>query len=210
MPSSVMDSQLDARSSSLTRLHAGEDGDDDYEREARKEAMRRIKIAGRSSPEEALGVLTDMANIGVMPDAQVVTALIDVFARKGNMAMSMKVFQQMFREENGLLPDEVTFKILVDGYGRMDPPDWGKISRLLNLMELTYEVSPSTMTYNGLLAICARTKDYERAYELIDRMDAAGLEPDHQTLQIVHEKKALRGYLRKVFSGTRLKFDPTM
>eukprot|EP00466_Bigelowiella_natans_P004924 jgi/Bigna1/81109/fgenesh1_pg.77_\ len=191
--------------------------DEKFEKDARVEAMRRIKAAGnRNSPEEALGVLSDMANIGVMPDAQVVTALVDVFARKGNMAMAMKesddgmhdlhqVFQQMFREENGLEPDEVTFKILVDGYGKIEPPDWGKISRLLNLMELTYEIPPSTMTYNGLLSICARTKDYERAYELIDRMDAASIEPDHQTLQIVHEKKALRGYLRKVFSVFPLK-----
>lgn len=71
-----------------------------------------------------------------------------------------QVFQQMFREDNGLFPDEITFKILVDGYGRVrgrltvyyctievmllqvDPPDWAKISRLLNLMELTYVLTP--------------------------------------------------------------------
>ena len=47
-----------------------------------------------------------------MPDAQVVTALVDVFAKKGNMAMAMKVFQQMFREDNGLVPDEVNTTII--------------------------------------------------------------------------------------------------
>eukprot|EP00467_Chlorarachnion_reptans_P014093 CAMPEP_0114494838 /NCGR_PEP_ID=MMETSP0109-20121206/4873_1 /TAXON_ID=29199 /ORGANISM="Chlorarachnion reptans, Strain CCCM449" /LENGTH=207 /DNA_ID=CAMNT_0001671917 /DNA_START=216 /DNA_END=839 /DNA_ORIENTATION=- len=196
---------------SWAKTEEADDDDEEFEKEARQEAMRRIKQAGKSSsPEEALSVLTDMANIGVMPDAQVITALIDVFSRKGNMAMAMKVFQQMFREDSGLSPDEITFKILVDGYGRVDPPDWAKISRLLNLMELTYGVRPSTMTYNGLLAICSRTKDYERAYELIDRMDAGGIEPDQQTLQIVHEKKALRGYMRKVFTGSRLNYDPTL
>ncbi|GAB5357626.1 hypothetical protein AAMO2058_000390000 [Amorphochlora amoebiformis] len=168
-----------------------ETDDEKYEREARQAAMRRIKSAGKRSPEEALGVLSEMANVGVMPDTQVVTSLIDVFARKGNMAMAMKVFQQMFKEDSYMDPDEVTFKILVDGYGKADPPDWSKISRLLNLMELS-------------------TKDYSRAYELIDRMNAAGIEPDDYTLKVVHEKKALRSYLRKVFGGTRLNYDPTM
>eukprot|EP00468_Gymnochlora_sp_CCMP2014_P002717 CAMPEP_0167747674 /NCGR_PEP_ID=MMETSP0110_2-20121227/4413_1 /TAXON_ID=629695 /ORGANISM="Gymnochlora sp., Strain CCMP2014" /LENGTH=213 /DNA_ID=CAMNT_0007632603 /DNA_START=88 /DNA_END=729 /DNA_ORIENTATION=+ len=199
------------RRKNLQKTFAEEEREDQFIKEARQEAMRRIKAAGKSaSPDEALSVLTDMANAGIMPDAQVVTALVDVFARRGNMAMAMKVFQQMFREDSYLEPDEVTFRILVDGYGRMDPPDWAKISRLLNLMEMTYDVKPSTMTYNGLLTICARTKDFERAYELIDRMDAAGLEPDDGTFKIVHEKKALRAYFRKVFSGTRLNYDPTM
>lgn len=43
-----------------------------------------------------------------------------------------------------LQPDDVTFSILVKGYGECNPPRWLAISSLLNLMDNKYNMQPST------------------------------------------------------------------
>ena len=55
------------------------------------------------------------------------------------------------------------------------------------------------MTFNVLLAICARTNDQDRAGELIDRMKAAGVEPDDFTLEAVKQRKSMRSLLKRTF-----------
>lgn len=58
-----------------------------------------------------------------------------------------------------------------------------------------------TVVYNTLLDICARTNDEERGYEIISRMEASGVEPDASTTDAVRNRKSLRSYLKKTFSG---------
>ena len=55
----------------------------------------------------------------------------------------------------------------------------------------------SAATFNVLLEICARTKDQERGFEMIDRMRRAGVEPDDFTLEAVKHRRVLRSYLRR-------------
>ena len=55
----------------------------------------------------------------------------------------------------------------------------------------------SAATFNVLLEICARTKDQDRGFELIDRMRRAGVEPDDFTLEAVKHRRVLRSYLRR-------------
>lgn len=43
-----------------------------------------------------------------------------------------------------LEPDDVTFSVLVRGYGETEPPQWLAISGLLSMMSKKYEVQPST------------------------------------------------------------------
>ena len=43
-----------------------------------------------------------------------------------------------------LEPDDVTFSVLVRGYGESEPPQWLAISGLLSLMSRKYDVKPST------------------------------------------------------------------
>ena len=43
-----------------------------------------------------------------------------------------------------LEPDDVTFSVLVRGYGESEPPQWLAISGLLSQMSRKYEVKPST------------------------------------------------------------------
>jgi pentatricopeptide repeat protein len=49
------------------------------------------------------------------------------------------------------------------------------------------------------LEICARTKDSERGYEIIERMQRAGVPPDDYTLEAVKNRKALRAHLKRVY-----------
>ena len=43
-----------------------------------------------------------------------------------------------------LSPDEVTFTVLLRGYGECDPPRWSAIGDLLDAMERNYGIAPTT------------------------------------------------------------------
>ena len=43
-----------------------------------------------------------------------------------------------------LEPDDVTFAVLVRGYGETDPPQWAPISALLASMDARFQMKPST------------------------------------------------------------------
>ena len=43
---------------------------------------------------------------------------------------------------NGLEPDEITFAILLRGYGNQKPPAWSQITRMLSLMVAEYGCQP--------------------------------------------------------------------
>ena len=43
-----------------------------------------------------------------------------------------------------LEPDDVTFAVMVRGYGESDPPQWTAISALLSVMQSRYDMKPST------------------------------------------------------------------
>ena len=43
-----------------------------------------------------------------------------------------------------LRPDDVTFAVLVRGYGEVVPPQWTAISGLLGMMDTRYQLKPST------------------------------------------------------------------
>lgn len=141
--------------------------------------------------------LAEMARLGVQPDSIAATALLDACARNGKMDMATSVFEELF---DGLLaPDDVTFAVLVRGYGEADPPQWAAISGLLGMMDTRFQLKPSTAVYNSLLDICARTKDDERGYEVIERMHRSAVETDARTLDAVRNRKSLRSHLKRVF-----------
>lgn len=54
-------------------------------------------------------------------------------------------------------------------------------------------------TFNALLEVCARTKDLTRGYEVIERMESAGVVPDEQSLEVVKNRRALRTHLKRIF-----------
>ena len=50
-----------------------------------------------------------------------------------------------------LQPDDVTFSVLMRGYGEMKPPSWVLISGLLKMMEKQFQMKPSLGTYHTTL-----------------------------------------------------------
>ena len=111
--------------------------------------------------------------------------------------MAESVFEELF---NGLLqPDEVTFAVMVRGYGDQEPPRWTAISNVIATMEKEFGIVPSTLTYNALLEVCSKTNDEPRGAEIITRMAAAKIEPDDFTIEAVRQRKSLRSLLKKTF-----------
>ena len=58
-----------------------------------------------------------------------------------------------------LQPDDVTFSILLKGYGDCQPPRWVAISSLLHTMDQHYNMQPSTGQLAPALAVYVRLRD---------------------------------------------------
>jgi pentatricopeptide repeat protein len=179
-------------------------------RAVRAEVTRRIKALGRAGKaREAVGELAGMARLGVQPDTQSATALVDACMRGGRIEMGEQVFEELFGglgEEAaasaapGLLtPDEVTFCVLVRAYGDASPPRWSAISEALTAMERRHGIPPGVRTFNALLGVCARASDEARGAEVIARMAASNVQPDSFSLEAVQQRKSLRSLLRRTF-----------
>lgn len=68
-------------------------------------------------------------------------------------------------------------------------------------MRTVHGVAPTALTYNALLAACARTNDVARGCQLVDRMASERVAPDAGTVAAVASRKALRAYLRRAADG---------
>lgn len=167
------------------------------ERDVRVEVTRRIKALGRQGKvKDAIKELANMARLGVEPDTLSATALIDACVRSNKMDMAESVFEELFGEL--LMPDEVAFMVLIRGYGDQYPPAWTQIASTLSVMEHTYAIEPSVLTFNTLLEICSKTNDEDRGVEIIDRMDDQGVTPNDLSFEAVKNRKSLRGRLKKL------------
>jgi pentatricopeptide repeat protein len=170
---------------------------DPSEKEIRSEVTRRIKALGRQGKvKDAIKELATMARMGVEPDTLSATALIDACVRSNKMEMAESVFEEMFGEL--LVPDEVAFMVLVRGYGDQYPPQWTQIASTLSVMEHSYGIGPTILTFNTLLEVCSKTNDEERGMEIIDRMDDQGVVPNDGSFEAVKNRKSLRGRLKKL------------
>ncbi|GMH40277.1 hypothetical protein BSKO_08181 [Bryopsis sp. KO-2023] len=161
------------------------------------EVTKRIRDLGRDGKlKMAVGELAQFARLGFQPDAQAASALLDACVKNKKMEMAEAVFQDLFGEV--VEPDDVTFCILLRGYGASDPPKWEKVQSWLKRMETDYGIKPTTVVYNTLLEICSRTKDLEMAETFVDRMAAQGVRPNELTAAIVSKRRAMRGLVRRL------------
>ncbi|KAF6259298.1 hypothetical protein COO60DRAFT_1514203 [Scenedesmus sp. NREL 46B-D3] len=168
------------------------------EREIRQEVTRRIKQLGEQRKfKEAVQQLASLAALGVQPDTQAATTLLAACTRSRDMKVAQSVFDQLFGDF--LQPDEITFAVMLRGYGSQSPPDWQKIDSVLTQMKMSYGLEPSAKSYNALLEICSKSNDSDRALDVIDRMVNDGVEPDEFTYEVVSRKRTWRSYLRKQF-----------
>lgn len=65
--------------------------------QVRAEVTRRIQKLGRlGRAKEAVQELAQMARLGVQPDTQAATALLDACVRAGKLDMAQSVFEELF------------------------------------------------------------------------------------------------------------------
>jgi len=168
--------------------------------QVRKEVTLRVKQLGEANkPNDAVRELAEMARMGVQPDAMAATALVHACARNGKLEMAQSVFDELFGSM--ITPDEVSFTVLIRGYGSEDPPRWGTIAGLLSTMTTEYKMPITVEAYNAMLEICARTNDVERGIEILDRMLSEGCDADNFTRQAVGRRRALRSHCKKLFGN---------
>lgn len=171
--------------------------DDEDEARILSEVTRRIKNLGRKGKvRDAIKELAAMARMGIQPDTQAATALVDACVRAKKMEMAESVFDELFGEL--LVPDEVAFSVMIRGYGEEYPPQWTSIASMLSTMEHTYGVEPTVLTFNTLLEVCSKTNDEDRGAEIIERMQASGVQPNDLSFDAVRQRKSLRSLLKKL------------
>jgi len=168
-------------------------------RDARQEVTRRIKALGAQRRiKDAIKELASLSKLGIQPDTQAATALVAAAAQSNNMTIAQNVFDELFGSEF-LQPDEVTFAVLLRGYGASDPPAWQRIDAALTSMMQQYRLRPTSTSYNALLEVCLKSQDMDRGCDVLDRMANDGVEPDDVTRELVARKRSLRSYYRKMF-----------
>ena len=171
--------------------------DDEDEARILSEVTRRIKNLGRKGKvRDAIKELAAMARMGVQPDTQAATALVDACVRARKMETAESVFDELFGEL--LVPDEVAFSVMIRGYGEEYPPQWTSIASILSTMEQTYGIEPTVLTFNTLLEVCSKTNDEDRGAEIIERMQASGVQPNDLSFDAVRQRKSLRSLLKKL------------
>lgn len=191
-----------------------EDDEDDEPTPAQvlAQVTRRIRDHGKAGRiRDAIAELASLSSKGLQPDRLAATALVAACAARPtpqNMTVAEGVFEELFGDggdEEGegdgegplLRPDEVTFAVLLRGYGAANPPLWPKIDATLGRMRRAFGIEPTATSYNALLEVCVRTGDMDRAMDVVDRMADDGVAPDAQTALVCARKRALRAYARK-------------
>lgn len=193
-----------------------QDDDDDEPTPAQilAQVTRRIRDHGKAGRiRDAIAELASLSERGLQPDRIAATALVAACAARPtpqNMTVAEGVFEELFGDGGGnsdyddadeggplLQPDEVTFAVLLRGYGAASPPQWPKIDATLGRMRRAFGIAPTATSYNALLEVCVRTGDMDRAMDVVDRMADDGVEPDAQTVLTCGRKRALRAYARK-------------
>lgn len=150
----------------------------------------------RKAAANAVDLLVSLGRAGIDPDLLASTTCLGACVASGKMDLALKVFEEVF-DKGVVKPDEIVFTELMRGHLAADPPAWPRVMGLLNRMH-TYQVAPTALTFNLLLAKCADDNELERAEELIERMADDDIDPDKFTLDAVKKRRSIRSYAKKV------------
>ena len=164
------------------------------------EATRAVQAAGRAGrPEEALRALAELVRRGVEPDLVAATAVVEACMAAGRADLAQDAFDEIFEcggRGGTLVADERAYAALAGGYGGLFPPLWSSADLTLERMR-QQGLEATAVSYNAVLRACMQQGDAERAAETLERMEAAEVAPDGQTLEIVRKKRLLRSIVKK-------------
>jgi pentatricopeptide repeat protein len=166
-----------------------------------KDTTKLITMLGRKGrSKQALNTLVSMVESGIQPDTPIITALLDACSKNPDVQIAQHVFENVFGGSNPLLiPDEQTFRALLECHLRSYPPSWAAASWILQVAETQFNLIPSNISYNCLLEACVRTNDLYRSQEIIARMASHGICPDKTTRDCVRSRKAFRCQIKRSF-----------
>lgn len=146
-------------------------------------------LASNVDYETARGILNDLREAGLRPDATTMNALID---KAQDYRTESKWLQAMIQD--GVRPNVFTFNTLID---KANDPD--RIEKWLSRMEVD-GVEPNQLTLNTLIR---KAKDHALARNWLRRMEQKGIQPDATTYQLLIGKsetfEEARTWLEKMF-----------
>merc|ERR1719221_2213597 len=171
-----------------------------------KQTTMRISILGRQGhSRKALSELIDFVKTGSKPDVRLVTALINACSKSQHTDLAQRIFEYFFGGHNPIMvPDEITFKVLLNCYLMKTPPGWKAAFGILKIAETKFHCRLSTISYNCLLNASVISKDRIRGAKIIEKMLYLGIEPDENTLKLVKTRKSLRCKLKKKIESDSL------
>ena len=178
-----------------------ESRDDEWATELRTAVTSNIKELGRKRrAREAVEALTMLGRNGVKPDTVAATALLDACCKSGEVELAKSVFDRLFAggADGLIVPDEMTFTVLLRALTNSEPPQWAAASALLIKAEREDGQPPSTALFNILVYTCARVNDTERGLALLEKMQDMGVPADDGTLAAVSKRKALRAVVKRM------------
>mmetsp|Transcript_38499 Transcript_38499/g.59942 ORF Transcript_38499/g.59942 Transcript_38499/m.59942 type:complete len:637 (-) Transcript_38499:7-1917(-) len=131
--------------------------------------------------EKAAEVFKEMNENAVPMNTVLYTTLIKGFARAGEVDHAMHIYEQM-RGERNMLPDLITFSILIKANCDID-----RLAEALKLLEsmLGLGLRPDEVVFNNLLAGCARQTNAELGKRLYSDMISSGIRPSNATFSIL-------------------------
>jgi pentatricopeptide repeat protein len=151
----------------------------------------------RKAAANAVDLLVSLGRAGIEPDLFAATTCLGACVASGKQDLALKVFEEVF-QKGVVKPDEVVFAELIRGHLTTEPPAWPRAIALLSRMRNEYELEPTALSYNILLAKCADENELERAEEIVDRMADEDVTPDGATLDAVKKRRSIRSYAKKM------------
>jgi pentatricopeptide repeat protein len=133
-----------------------------------------------SKPLDMLELLYDMKEIGVKPDIVTYNTMIRTLCNRSQWYEAKKMISEM--ESSGVLPNSLTYGFLMTGLMRA-----AKYNSCISLFESacsdprTMPLTENVHLYTTAISAAASMKNYEKAFDLLNRMKAAGVRPNIKT-----------------------------
>ncbi|KAJ9455436.1 Pentatricopeptide repeat-containing protein [Diplonema papillatum] len=179
--------------------------------------------------EMGLNVWRMMLSRGLLPDQQSYNTLVSLSSKCGQRDYAFRVFEEMV--EYGIEPDRACFSALLSAdakrsfvivkrmqkEGRVvpetvllrmycDAEDTENAFELWKTMQ-TMRRPPAVDDYNGMLLLCERRNDYDKAISIFNDMEERTVAPNFLTYNTVMNMMAIRGDTEKLHKVQTMMHD---
>ena len=106
------------------------------------------------------------------------------YSSKSLNVATVDYFLKHFKEKYDILPDKFTYTNIIQFYSNLNLPE--KAWDVFDTMKfLSTAHSPDTKTYNSMLKICQKTKNYAKAIDLFHEMKDRNVIPSVETFSLM-------------------------